>query len=398
MKVSLRTLKYIGFSLVLMFSDILHNGNLNLIYLFGVFIIFRFLIKKKYFYHVEIRYLIPFLSIVLMFIIFTDQPFSMIKMFVYSGKLFINIALLLFFQYNFSEKNIREGMKYILATLSLLLTLALIFHNNNIFWRLNDPFNSFSKTRLQLLFSEPSVLGLFVGTLLIFSFYSFLEFGIDRLCMIGVVVPLICLVLSFSLSAIVYTAIVILYLVAKKILKAIPTKKLNERILVLIILIMMMMFFIMITENPVRNRVLAILNGTDGSFNFRWNAATQSLFSILEKTNYLGLGFGNMNTEYGRSILESVGMSDIFANSFLYFIAEAGILGVFYIVFIINYCIKNIRKNKYLGQDDCKELKQGLLIYVFISQIAGGYFTDPFIWCLYGIICAKNLKKSGLKI
>lgn len=396
-KISLRSLKYFGFALFLLFSDILHNGNLNLIYMFGIFIIFCELIKKRYFYRMEIKYMIPLLGIMLVFIVFTDRPFTLIKMFVYLGKMFINIALFSFFQNNFAEIRVKDAMRCILVVLSILLFSAVIFHNNAVLWRLNDPYNFFSKTRLQLLFSEPSVLGLFVGTLFIFLFYSLIEFGIDRLCMIGLLVSLLCLVLSFSLSGIIYTATAVLYVVTVKTIRQLLKSKINVRILVCVMIFTAAIFFILVTENAISNRIAAVLSGSDGSFNYRWYASTESLCSILSKTNYLGLGFGNMNTAEGISLLSSVGIDNIFANSFMYFIAEAGILGIFYLFFILDTCFKNIKINRCSRRRDCTDLKMTLLIFVFVSQIAGGYFTDPFIWCLYGIICA-DIKRSNLEI
>lgn len=396
-KISIRSLKYFGFALILLFSDILRNGNLNLIYMFGILIIFSHLIKKRYFYRIQIQYMIPLLGIMLVFLVFTDQPFTLIKMIVYLAKMLINIALFSFFQKSFGEARVKDCMRCVIFVLSIILFSALIFHNNSVLWRLNDPYNFFSKTRLQLLFSEPSVLGFFVGILLIFLFYSLIEFGIDRLCMFGLLVSLLCLILSFSLSGIVYTAVAVLYLVTVKFLRQLVKPKINVRILVCVLIFTSALFFILVTENDISNRIAAILSGTDGSFNYRWYASTESLRSILSKTNYLGLGFGNMNTAEGISLLSSVGIDNIFANSFLYFIAEAGILGIFYLFFILTTCFKNIKKNGCSKRHDCAELKMALLIFVFISQIAGGYFTDPLIWCLYGIICS-DIKRNNLEI
>ena len=37
-----------------------------------------------------------------------------------------------------------------------------------------------------------------------------------------------------------------------------------------------------------------------------------------------------------------------------------------------------------------RPLKVGVLAFAFVSQIAGGYYTDPILWIMYGIVCSNE--------
>lgn len=398
MKISIKTLQYIGIALILVFSDILHNGNLNLLYIAGFVLIPLYLIKNRYFCRNICKYWFPLLFIAVIFLILTKFPVTKIKLIVWLSKMLINIGLFSFVSNNISKIRLEKQLVSIVACLSLLLFTALILTNSHVLWRLNDPYNNFSKTRLQLLFSEPSVLGLFVGVISIFAFYSFLEFGMSKRCFWIVSISFLCLLLSFSLSAITYTAISIIYLVAGKFFKGLFQSKMKLRVVTMVMCGGVILFFILLTDNPINNRVIAVLSNQDASFNHRWGLASKNIFSALESSHYLGIGFGNMNTPQGLELLSSFGMNYIFTNSFLYFIAEAGIMGIFYILFLLKQIFQKISEEKRSTRDSCIKLKRALFIYILISQIAGGYFTDPFIWCVYGIICAKGLKRTSVKI
>lgn len=202
------------------------------------------------------------------------------------------------------------------------------------------------------------------------------------------------LLLTFSLSAIAYTAIAVMCLLFSKLFNR--SGRAELRVVVIFILLLCAAMLVLMTNNPISNRLLAMLHNEDASLYFRWSLSFESIIEVLEITNGYGFGLGNMNTPHGLGILQQTGMEAAYANSFLYFIAENGWLGITYILGLFLVLTVSVWKNR-IRDEDPTSLKAILLI-VFIGQIAGGYFTDPLIWCLYGVISSRKMDKSILEI
>lgn len=390
-----RDIHYFLFVGALIFSDILNNGNLNLLYFWGTGVIICELLKKGYFWRDLALYLGPILLIHSIFFIFSEQEISVIKAFVYIAKLTINIALFSFFKENTHKISLPKAVYYIGICFSILLIAALLTIRFPWLWRLNDPFNNYSKTRLEFLYSEPSVLGLLSGYMLVFVSYSIFEYGFTwRSCGLLAVFGFT-LLLTFSLSAMAYTAIAIMYLLLSKLFNR--RARVALRIIVISMALCCCFFLILATNNPISNRLLAILNHSDSSVHYRWELSMGSIRDVLSITKGYGLGLGNMSTPQGLAILRQTGIPSVYANSFLYFIAENGWLGVAYITYLLLTLSVSIFKNG-SNINDPSSLRVAFLLFVFIEQIAGGYFTDPLLWCLYGVVSARRLDKYCLRI
>jgi hypothetical protein len=108
---------------------------------------------------------------------------------------------------------------------------------------------------------------------------------------------------------------------------------------------------------------------------------------MLRKTSGLGIGFGNLNTDLTRSIYSVYGLVDVISNSFMYFIGEGGIISIITLFFLLFFLLKRIKKEEGI-------LEYGLLIFIVIYQVAGGYYTNPVNWIVYGIICNNYFMKT----
>lgn len=370
------------FSLV--FADIFGNGNLNLLYFFGAFLIIKdFKIKRSFLKDLAI-YFVPFCIIVLGEIFFSGNSFSFGKIIVYCFKILVCVSLLSYTKNNFWKANHLKIIEYICVSFGFLLILSLLTIKFPIFWRLDDTFNNFSKTRLKFLYSEPSVLGILCGLLVIILMHYVFSEKRNRIIIREVLLLSVIILLTFSMSGIVYTAVAVIVLYFFEILKR--RQCISGKLLVYLLIGVCMLVLILITNNPISKRFFSMFLGMDGSYNFRWSAAVSTFSKIMNKTEYWGMGLGNMNTPSGLFFLSNLGINYKFANSFLYFSAENGFLGIAYIVYLFLICIKScVRSTK-----NNRPLKVGLLVFAFVSQIAGGYFTDPILWIIYGIICSRE--------
>ena len=387
MKIRKEKASYYLLVFALAFSDVLKNGNLNLLYFWGIYIIIAQIGNKKFFYKDLVRYFIPFTALPLIYVLFSGGTLNIVRACVYCAKLFLNISLLSYFKHNLWKIHIGKVWRELTYIFALFLLLSLVTYARTPLWRVNDAYNTFSKIRLQFLFSEPSVLGLLSSLLLIFTFITILEDGIkDKNGIMFGILALI-LILTFSMSGIVYFVIASVFYLFMKIL--LNRKKIDKRVGIIALVVIVVALIIMTTTNVISNRFTAIVQGSDASFNFRWISSFNSLKEVMENTHNWGLGVGNMNTSQGISALLSSGIEYKYANSFLYVIDENGILGMAYILYIfmsfLYECIKERERDKKIFN-----IKMTLLLFIFISQVAGGYFTDPLLWCVYGIICAIN--------
>ena len=98
----------------------------------------------------------------------------------------------------------------------------------------------------------------------------------------------------------------------------------------------------------------------------------------------MGVGLGNFNTKYGiAQMMQCIGQPNRFPNSFLYFIAEGGILAVALVLI----------GTVYLGYHTLKSKKWSFILlfaFIVIYQIPGGYFSNPLNWICYGILLTKT--------
>ena len=148
------------FVLSVVFADILGNGNLNLLYFFGLFLIFKNLKIQVSFLKDMVIFFVPFCLMILGEIFLSGNTFSPVKVLVYSLKILVCISLLSYTKKRFWVVDHLTIIKNICGLFEIMLVISLLTINKPIFWRLNDVINRFSKTRLKFLYSEPSVLGL----------------------------------------------------------------------------------------------------------------------------------------------------------------------------------------------------------------------------------------------
>ena len=377
-----KKLIYLVFTICLCFCDIFGGGNFNLLFFVGVLCLFKNFCLKRF---RDLFFLfIPFIFMIILEILLSNNSFDFKRIIIYCSKIIINISLLLFIRNKSDNIDVKYILVYVYRVFMFLLLMSFLTYGNGWLWRIGDAFNSFSKNRLQFFYTEPSGLGEISSVLAILSFYYYFFIQKERKIRNALLCYLVIIILTFSMSAIFYTSLSLI------VMMLINGGKLKLKHFKLFVVLFVMCALVLITNNPISNRLFSMLLGNDSSFSFRWTLSIIALEKILYFTKNMGIGICNLNTPYGLNLLFLYsGMDYKFANSFPYFIAENGIFGILYILFLFIYFIINIINLKQNRYKDTR-LRLSLLFFTFISQFAGGYFTNPFIWCVYGLICSKN--------
>lgn len=379
---------YLAFTFCILGCELLRNGNLDLFYFLTIFLIAKIIGNKNY-YKELFTIISPLVVVVLFELLLSNHYIALLNVFITFSKIILCVSLFILVENNYKKLDTKILFTYFRNGLFLLLVCSLIFRNSTIFWRFNDEINAFSLTRLQLLYSEPATLAIPCIALAVYAFNSYL-IKKSKISVVTFLVPLVCVILSYSLTAIILMIFTLGMLFVFTIFKH---GKMNSKTLLLLVGLMIAVVILMITSNPISDRIFAVLSGTDGSFNYRWKQSLSSIPKIFKYTNYQGIGMGNMNTSHGLSMLRSIDPYLMkFANSFLYFVAENGVGGIIYLLYLICEIWKKLSKYK---NEDSFPIRISLFIFILVLQFSGGYFTSPFIWIIYGIItskCSENLK------
>lgn len=355
------------------------NGNLDLYYFFSIIIIVTYFLKKpKQCEKVMIcAVIIIFFQIIIGSINGIQQDYQ--RNLVTISKTILNIVLMVYISQKYQEWNLDQFINCVTMIL-LLETVAAFIFDDSILWRHNDLINVYSKTRLQLLYIEPSELSLHCGFLIILILMNIMENGFNKRYILNTAVVGLDLILTAGMSGIACLAIAIAIYVLIRIFKRYVSKK----YIILFASCIILGIVILMVKKELLYRMIAIMNGTDGSLYSRFSGPSKVLFSVLKSTNYMGLGAGMLNTPQG---FACTGLYYKFPNSIMYFIAEFGTLGIVLLIYLNYKIYQNIRK--------CK--KSYLVIpwvYIMVFQIIGGYYTNPFFWFAYGILFSYKYKNG----
>jgi hypothetical protein len=364
------------------------GGNLDTFYLFSVIMILIEIFRFKYKNIMDtIMIFTPFFIIYLIQVLLLDN-FNYYKGIFFIGKVFICLYLLVFIKNRSRKLNIQKFTYYSTILLTILFIISLIIKTEQ-FWMLNDVINKYSTLRLKLIYIEPSELGFHVALLIIlllFNKKSINQNLSDKKYLINLLILLILLFLPKGLGAIsilIFTIIII-------IIFDYFSNKLTKRKLFLIYFgILSFPIIILISSymfEDIYLRIISILNGADSSFNYRYFAGLRAISASFENNALLGIGFGNLNTDYYKYIFYDYGIINKVANSFMYLMIEGGIITFGYLMILHIYLARGIKHKDYR--------KYALLIFIFIYQIAGGYITNPVNYFIYGLIASKNMIKG----
>ena len=381
---------YIEITLLILFMGVLRNGNLNLIY-FSVPIFLIKACQKKQKILTEIMWMyIPILLAFFITVLFSPYFSNMEKSIIYILKIFLCIILFVCVrntEYQYDTQKIMSYLEYSI----FFLTIIAILTQNEYLWRFNDDVNKYATNRLQLFFQEPSELSEVCGVLLIIHVY-FLKIDVEKRY-IKLLLILIPLILSAGLSGLVYSAISIVCFFILTEIPSLKRGKMSQIFAIFIsIVFILILGIILFPNNAIILRINDVLNGNDSSFNYRFTRAFQALVRLLKDTRFIGVGFGNLRTDYMQIYLWENFRLHSFSNSYFFFIAEGGIIALFFLIGLIfstYFKIKKINVN-YIN----KVARVTLLLFIVIFQITGGYFTDSFLWLITALIASKTFLRS----
>ena len=360
-------------SLLLLFCYLFKQGNLNLLYFYGILIILYSLFKCQSVVQKSLLWMLPLMLSCAFSFLFSNFNYSAGKSLITCLKIFLCLNIMFFFSKNMELFDFKKAARYVFWILAVCFAVALLFRNSFL-WVQNEEVNMYSEHRLQLLFLEPSQLGFVLGILLLFVAFNLISnkrsaFAFVFFCLIAVM-----LYFSMPLGGILSFFIAFFFMIlVLSISKAKNNGKIKKIASFLFVCLIGIIIVVLSTSNPISNRLFDIKSGSDGSFNGRISLSLNTLPILLEKTMWFGVGLGNINTDSVLAVTRH-----IYSNSFLAFFAETGIVGLVYLIALLSYLLKGIKKEKVL--------RLSLFIYLFVFQVQGGYFTDPSIWAFYGVI------------
>lgn len=360
------------------------GGNLDPFYLFGIYNFKKILCSNK-----KIRefllFSLPILFIsVIQFVFIKNINYT--KFFVNIFKIMICISIMLYVK----DKNIKINLVDICKKVTFLLVIftiiAFLFKESSIFWRLNDYTNIYDLRRLQLFYLEPSELGFHISILLILLF-SFLLSKKDNKKSIYflLIINIIILYFSKSMGAILLLLISLIVMMITNIIFNGSRQNIKKYLNIGFVGLIGIVIFLN-SNIGMANRIKQTLAGKDGSVNYRVNVSLEVLNKSLKDYDYMGCGFGNLNTTDFISQYQDFKLAQMVVNSYIYFWIETGILGIIYWLILIFYISKKCIKSKSI-------IKIGLFTYILLFQFVGSHFTNGLIWLIYGFIISSEDSK-----
>lgn len=355
------------------------GGNLDPFYLLAPLYI-KENYKNKYKMKIVI---ISFISLVL-YLLFQNifvKDIELVKSLVNIAKIIVCFISMLYVIDNYKKFDFKKVAEIISILYAISIPIAYLFKQSDILWRHNDSINKYTLVRLHLFYLEPSELGFHISIILIIllGFLLVCKTKREQICLILLIFSnLAVLYMARPFGAIVMVTFAILAMLSLDYIYNPSKQKLKIYGLILVVMLIVALYMF-INKTPIYMRLLETINGTDSSNNFRVKVSLNVLRESLIDTHGIGVGFGNINTNAFLSKYYSLGLTEVLANSFMYYVIETGIWGGITLIVGIRMLIKSCILSKSI-------IKWGLLIFLLTYQILGGHFTSGLYWALYGII------------
>lgn len=369
------------------------GANLDLFYFLSVILIVMDISQRKTITLKALAYIYLIVLYSLLQIVLNDQ-IDIQRLVVNVAKVFLCVYLFLQVREMKLPKLSLDKIIKIASLFNLFLLLISLVYKTDLLWRLDDNVNIYQKVRLSLLYFEPSEASFHVAILIILFMYQALrekDLKKNMLNLFFIATNFTIVLLSAGmggmLGLMLASAVMYFYYLRERISVG--------KMLMLIALVIVGaigLFAFIASKNSFYMRLTDILNGNDGSVVYRFDVSFNVMKQMLIESNYLGIGFGNLNTEATRSFFYSYGLVEVISNSFMYFIAEGGIPALILLVCLFISILYRVAPHERI-------LKYSLFVFIMSYQIAGGYFTNPVNWIIYGLIANQIyiLPKMELK-
>lgn len=354
------------------------GGNADPFYALGVLTFFELGKYKKTLFYFFV-FAVPILLFWICQIVINPE-INFIKSLFTVAKLMLCIGAMLFVINHIKDINLLFICKVYIIISFMFTCLALTSLHNSFLWRFNDVINVYSLTRLQLFYLEPSELGFHIALILIYLLGCF--FNGNKKLLIYVLLAAFVLGCTRAMGAISISLISVFLLLFIRWMRK-PTVNITIIYIILFFVFTGILIFLFKTQNPILMRVLSTVSGNDSSNNYRIGLSIEVFKSSLKDYNFLGCGFGQINTEAFVSSYAHLGLTTVVVNSFLYFFIETGLFGIMYIVILAIALLKSCMK-------DPLTIKWGIFLFLMIYQLAGSHFTSPINWMMYGFILSKS--------
>ncbi|MBU3179834.1 hypothetical protein [Clostridium psychrophilum] len=359
------------------------TGNLDLFYALGIVGIIFVIFKRKR----DISLLLICALPIVCYGIFQAMIIENVdvqKLMVNISKVTICVSLMILASQKIKDFKIKKFIDYVCRIYLILTPIAILFKSNDYLWRLHDTVNKYSLVRLNLFYVEPSELGFHLSFIIIILMYLIIKEKARKIRSKYIIYIIDCLAL-LALSGAYGSTIMLIGTITFVSFVIILAKMNYKNILVgyaLIFIFTIVTVLFVVTKSSIYMRTVDTLNGKDNSNSYRVGVTQKFTSTAITKTNGIGVGLGNLNTDNTRKVFASTGMTAVVAASYPYFIAEGGVFGIVYIVLLLTLLTVNvgIKRNMLLAN---------LLLFSFLYQIYGGYFTNPVNWIIYGLILSR---------
>ena len=264
---------------------------------------------------------------------------------------------------------------------------------NVFFWRVNETISAgvVGLTRYKALVYEPSYFSTLIAPLVAYFIFKYIE---ERKvedffwCLLGVIL----LVSSFSLGVIACMVFSFLVVFLIRVLYLLNFGFVWAG-LACICVILVVAFT---TDNPLSNRAVNVLNGSDNSGNARTSSSLIITEKILDDTNYVfGAGFGQVKL-FMKDRLHSLwyqltgSVNDfVLPSAWPDLIAHLGILGGLIKLFIEVFILFRFKVYKRI---------YGLFlwVFVFIYQFTGSFMTNQAEYIIWIMACISSIQFEKL--
>lgn len=360
------------------------NGNTDIFYLFAGFALLFYVLKRRDKLALILGTALPIALVSIAMSLFYPNILP-IRCMVFLAKIILNITLMVFVAFNCKKWRLKRFTEAVVWIHAVETIVALMFRQSPLWIELDIGNGIQTVSRLRLLYMDAASMAFTSGLILVVLVYQILTEDVFWRQVIGIAVMGVDLYLSYGLTGIVCSVLatiaLIIFVFADK------SKKEKKRGLVIrkyvggIAFIVGIAGAIGVFSINYKDRIRAILDGTDTVISEKVIGPILRLPEILSKTHFLGVGFGNANTSAALEILKT---DEAYRNSFLRIISEGGVFGII----LVAVCVVAIGIFCFRYGNN---IDKALFIYITIYQCLGGYFTDPANFFVYGWIIGDGI-------